>query len=231
MAGPHHILSSVIGGDRELLYWAWHQGRKGIDLDSKESNTARDRGSRVHAVLEDLRRGLRTPVQGMEVTDRNHAEALYAWYDETEPELMFTELSVRSNRLGVRGYIDYVRRCRAEDEPPALRVPCGCGGEGVRIGDQKHGGVTSPHGHVQVGGAYPLMWSEDETHPEPVCGSELLGILIKGMPQPYVVVPAVGTPAMFERALAWYQDLLEMNGKLRPEEVIGHREVATEELA
>lgn len=217
MTGPSAVLGRVLARGTGFEAWVWHQGRKGIDLESKESHAARERGTRVHELFERIAKGDRPPVTSLPVFDRNHAEALYAWFDDTKPDILHTEYRVRSERLDVNGYIDYVRRC------PGCKICAEYVAQqtldererfGVVLGDQKHGGLHSPHSHVQVGGAYRLMWSENR--PEPICGTELLGIRVRGYRQPYHVLPAVGSPAMFEHALAWYRDLIALGG---PQEV------------
>lgn len=224
MTGPSHVLSSTIGtsNGRGYLWRAWHLGRRGISLDADAASRERDRGNRVHGLLEQIHKtGNRPGVRSMDAYDRNHAEALYAWLDSEQPEILGVEVEIYNERLDIRGRIDYVRRCRELLEPPKLRWECGCGGNGVRIGDQKHGGLTSPHAHTQVGGAYRLLWEEDPDHPEPVCGCELLGLEVEGYPKPYFVMPAIGTPEDFEVALAWFRRLERMDGEIDFSEIPG----------
>lgn len=218
MAGPHQIFAHTMGTGSGDHWWAWHQGRQGIPLDSEQSQMPRERGRRVHALLSALMPGqLRPTIRSLPITDRNHVEALYAWADETQPVIVEHEAPVRHEKYDVNGYIDYVRRCPG----------CAICGEyvsqqslteaeedryGVILGDLKLGrSIGGAHAHLQVGAGYRALWAV--CRPEPVCGAELLGLLSEGFPQPYFVLPAAGTADQFDKAVAWFREL----------EATGHR--------
>jgi hypothetical protein len=85
-----------------------------------------------------------------------------------------------------------------------------CEGSGVRVGDFKTGWIKGPKVHLQVGGAYPLLWVESG-RTEPVCGAELVGLNVNRDAK-YVVAPARGTPATFEQAVAFYRTVALLQG-------------------
>lgn len=216
MVGVSTVAKAVIGSG-QLLGWAHSQGRRGLPLHNQE---ALDRGNASHRVLEALLAGAAPIPRDTKPEWRGYLEGIVARVRGDGWKLLAVETSLSLRHQRINGRIDYVRACpgcrvcRREFLAEGDTLP----GEalehpdlpGVVLGDVKTGGLkVRRESHLQVGGGYRRLWESTPLGGRPVramcCGAEVLAVDERGDSR--VVAAALG-PAHFDRALAWYRDLV-----------------------
>lgn len=143
--------TTVIGRFKEsggLIYWAWDQGRKGLDYRETRDKAA-DTGTLAHAMVEADIRGTAQPdlsVYPEEMVAKAQSSfAAYAeWKSQTKMKPIETELSLISQKYLFGGTIDAVQI----DNKIAM------------LDWKTSNGIYQDH-VIQVGGGYSLLWEEN----------------------------------------------------------------------
>jgi hypothetical protein len=143
-----------------LIYWAWDQGRKGLDYRETRDKAA-DAGTLAHGMLEaDIRKKKFIPNPGLDklvLAQARHAFAAYLeWKLSSAVTTIRTEVPLVSREHNFGGTLD------------AIRV-----GESRRLTDWKTSAGVYTEMLLQVAGGYSILWAENFPD-EPLDGIEIL---------------------------------------------------------
>lgn len=189
-------VAKIVNPGEGLLRWANRVGLEGKTLDEGRGSGTSN-GTLVHRCFERLVAGDDpTEVRRTHTTQplANYVNGLVSWWEQTGPQVLHVEASVKSLPLMVRGRIDCVRKCDT--------VNCHCYGEGARISDFKTGGHNlyfEPH---LQGDGYREIWPDSGLDPRHLCGVEFITIDGNGTFKPQ---PLIAEHGDFLAALALYR--------------------------
>lgn len=168
---------------------------------------AQDRGTRVHAALEDwIDRGKVPNPSEFPKQERGYVRGLTKWLIDWQPSFQFSELMVGSVVHGFAGRLDTVARIPLESLPTGelKRLPAGTDDGQVMI-DLKTSKGVYPRSHFRQLSGYELAAVE--------CGftpTVAQGVLRVGEDGEYQVVWSVGKPEHFLNCLAVWHDNREL---------------------
>jgi hypothetical protein len=131
-----------------LIYWAWDQGRQGLDFRETKQKAA-DAGTLAHALIEaDIREDDPPQLDGYPDDVRTNAlhafEAFKEWKDRVKLEICETECQLISRKHMFGGTLDAMLT----------------GGKLV-LGDWKTSNAIYQDHLIQVAGGYSLLWEEN----------------------------------------------------------------------
>jgi hypothetical protein len=130
-----------------LIYWAWDQGRKGLDF-RETKQAAADAGTLCHAMIEANIKGQGISTEGFSaeaITNAKHAyDAFVEWRVRSKVEIVHTELALVSQKHMFGGTMDAMMS----------------GGKLV-LGDWKTSGGIYQDMLIQVAGGYSILWEEN----------------------------------------------------------------------
>lgn len=130
-----------------LIYWAWNQGKQGIDFRQTRDKAA-DAGTCAHAMIEadwHQTEFKRTDYEPSILEKADHAFLAYLeWKEQTNLKIIKPELTLLSKKHKFGGTLD------------AILV-----GKKLRLGDYKTSGGVYADMLIQVGGGYALLWEEN----------------------------------------------------------------------
>lgn len=168
---------------------------------------AQDRGTRVHAALEDwIDRGKVPNPSEFPKRERGYVRGLTKWLIDWQPSFQFSELMVGSAVHGFAGRLDTVARIPISSLPAGEleKLPAGVGDGHVML-DLKTSKGVYPRSHFRQLAGYELAAVE--------CGFEptvAQGILRVGEAGDYEVKWSVGKPQHFLNCLAVWRDNQEL---------------------
>jgi hypothetical protein len=103
-------------GKPALIYWAWNQGKKGLDY-RKVSSKAADVGTVAHALSEAYLKGMELDTSNLPADVLDTAETSYIqfvqWWDQQGLDVMFTERALISEKWQCGGTMDIMARRRS----------------------------------------------------------------------------------------------------------------------